>query len=80
MARYIASLAELKLRIEPIGDALDAAAHGLATARMDSVAERYPSTVTSQLDDATVRSITTAAVVRDLVDTLDALTAGSEGF
>jgi hypothetical protein len=47
---------------------------------MDSVAERYPSTVTSQLDDATVRTSTSAAVVRDLVDTLDALTAGSEGL
>ena len=77
MARYIASLVELKLRTEPIGGA---AADGRATDRIKSVAERYPSTVTSQLDVATVRTSKSAAVVPDLVDTLDAQTAGSGGL
>jgi hypothetical protein len=73
-AADVAALVALRATIEQVATVLAGAYQVLATARMDSVAANYPSRVNLALDDSTVRARALADDVRELTESLYALT------
>ena len=74
MTNAVESLSGLKDRMAPVASTLERTAWGLATERMDSVAEHYPQRVMTALDDLTVRAMALSEDARHLADTLETLT------